>query len=260
MKAIRSLRLGLPLAVLLTYFFLYIPIVILVVFSFNTGRFPDKWQGFTLQWYHELFQSPHIWEAFHNSLIISVAATFLSVLMSVMLIYYHGKTGLLHKWIVLFYGNLVIPEVVLAVGLLSFFAFFSVPLGISSLIIAHTVLGLGYATPLIYAQYKSLDYRLIEASLDLGASSTQTFFKIILPLLLPSLIASALLVFIISFDDFILSFFCAGSSAQTLSLYIFTTIRSGVSPVINALATLLLLFSSLLVFIFCSLKVKSKIF
>ncbi|MDF2577495.1 MAG: potI [Chlamydiales bacterium] len=251
---------ALPLFVFLTYLFLYLPIVVLVVFSFNQAPFPDAWKGFSWMWYKELMVSPHIWSAFENSLIVSVTATFLSLLMGVFLVYYHVKTGHLTKLLFLFYGNLVIPEVVLAVGLLILLSFCSIPLGIPTLIIAHTVLGLGFAVPIIYAQYKDLDYRLMEASLDLGANSTQTFFKIILPLLTPSIIASGLLIFIISFDDFLLSFFCAGSSSQTLSLYLFTTLRAGVSPVVNALATVLLIFSSLLVFVFCSLRVKSRIF
>ena len=116
------------------------------------------------------------------------------------------------------------------------------------------MLGLGYVVPLLYTRFRELDYRLIEASLDLGASPLQTFFKITLPLLKPSLVAACLLIFIISFDDFILAYFCAGSSSQTLSLYIMSMLRTGISPVVNALSAVLLLLSTLLAFIFFSLK------
>lgn len=249
-------RITLPFIVSCVYIFLYIPVLVLAIYSFNAGLFPDVWQGFSLKWYKELFQSEHIWDALLNSLYVSLSATTLSVLMALGLVYYHIKTNILSKALALFYGNIVIPEIVLAVGLLSALSFFSIPMGLPTLIVAHTVLGLGYSVPLIYNQYKGLDRRLIEASLDLGASQKQTFFKVILPLLVPAIIASGLLIFIISFDDFILSFFCAGSSAQTLPLYIFTSIRSGVSPVVNALATILLLFSGLLVFLYCSVKAK----
>jgi spermidine/putrescine transport system permease protein len=128
------------------------------------------------------------------------------------------------------------------------------------LILAHSVLGLGFVIPIVYARFLELDYRMTEASLVLGATPFQTFFKVTLPLLRPSLIATGLLVFIISFDDFILSYFCAGSSSQTLSLYILSMLRSGISPIVNALSAVLLLLSSLLVFFFFSLKTRSRIF
>jgi ABC-type spermidine/putrescine transport system permease subunit II len=121
-------------------------------------------------------------------------------------------------------------------------------------------LGLGFVVPLVYARFLELDPTLTEASLALGATPIQTFFKVTLPLLTPSLIATSLLVFIISFDDFILSYFCAGSSSQTLSLYILSMLRSGVSPVVNALSAVLLFLSSLLVFVFFSLKTRVRIF
>lgn len=243
-----------------TYLFLYVPIVVLLVFSFNTEAFPSSWKGFTLKWYHELFHSTQLWQAFSNSLLVALSATFISVLAGVCLIFYAAQGGRIGKFLYLYYGNLVIPETVLAVSLLGFFSLASIPLGLTTLVLAHTVLGLGFVIPIIYARFLELDYRMTEASLVLGATPIQTFFKVTLPLLRPSLIATALLVFIISFDDFILSYFCAGSSAQTLSLYILSMLRSEVSPVVNALSALLLFLSSLLVMIFFSLKTRTRIF
>lgn len=258
MKKINSL--GLPLFVTAVYLFLYIPIAILVIFSFNSAAFPSPWVSFSLQWYRELFSIWEIWQAFFNSLFIALTATILSLTMGMALIYYSVMNREFKKLLLLFYANTIIPEVVLAVGLLTLFSIFSVPLGFVSLIIAHTVLALGYVIPLIYTRYDDLDKRVVEASYDLGATKTQTFFKITVPLLMPALTGAGLLVFILSFDDFILSFFCAGSEAQTLSLYIYSMIRTGVSPVVNALSTLLLALSSFLVLIFCSLNVRSKLF
>jgi spermidine/putrescine transport system permease protein len=243
-----------------TYLFLYVPIVVLLVFSFNTEPFPSHWKGFTFHWYKELFHSVHLWQAFWNSLIVALFSTSISLAIGVLLIFYAAQGGRIHKFLVLFYGNLVIPETVLAVSLLGFFTLVAIPLGLTTLILAHTVLGLGFVVPIVYARFVELDRRLKEASLVLGATPTQTFFKVTLPQLVPSLIATALLVFIISFDDFILSYFCAGSSAQTLSLYILSMIRSGVSPVVNALSAVLLVLSSILVFIFFSLKTRTKLF
>ncbi len=256
----RTAHTGFMLFIALVYAFLYIPIAILVIFSFNNALFPAPWQGFTLRWYYELFSSSAIWHACYNSFIVSCSATVLSLLMCIGLIYYRSTGGRIEWFLSLFFGSVIIPELVLAVGLLSFLSYLAVPLGITTLIVAHTVLALGYVIPIVYTRFLSLDIRLVEASLDLGATPGQTFIMVTLPLLRPALSAAGLLVFILSFDDFVLSFFCAGSEAQTLSIYIYSMIRSGVSPIVNALSTLLLGASSLLVVIFCSLNARTKIF
>lgn len=241
--------------VFLAYLFLYLPIIILVVFSFNDSLLPFVWKGFTLKWYAHLFDAPEVWHALKNSLIVAMSAVALSLVMGVCLVFYSARSSLA-RFLILFYGTLAIPEIVLAASLLTLFLFAYVPLGITTLIAVHTLLGLGYVVPMVSARFEELDYRLTEASMDLGATRTQTFFLIILPLLWPALVASALLVFIISFDDFLLSFFCAGATVQTLPIYIFAMIRSGATPMINALSTLLLVLSSILVLIISSLKIK----
>ena len=131
--------------------------------------------------------------------------------------------------------------------------------GLHTLIVGHTLLGLGYTIPILYNSFSAFDPCLIEASLDMGATNRQTFFKIVLPIIFPSLLASGLLVFILSFEDFLIAFFCSGTDAQTISLYIFAMLRTGVSPEINALAMFMILMSTILVTAFCSLKVKERI-
>lgn len=244
----------------LTYLFLYAPVAVLVTYSFNSKSFPAPWASFTMHWYSELFKSSELWSALSNSLIIAIASTLISLAMGVMLIFYRSSGGRVGKFLSLYYGNLIIPETVLAVGLIGYFTMLSVPLGMPTLIAAHTVLGLGFVIPVLYTRYLSIDTRLTEASLDLGASPLQTFFKVILPLLRPSMIATGLLVFIISFDDFILSYFCAGSSVTTLSLYLLALIRTGLTPVVNALSTILILLSCGLVALFFSPKIRTRIF
>ncbi len=244
--------------VIATYLFLYVPLVVLLVFSFNTEGFPSPWKGFTLKWYHELFQATHLWASFLNSLIVAICSTAISLTMGTFLIFYTAQGGRISKFLVYYYGNLVIPETVLAVGLLGFFTLVSIPLGLITLVLAHTVLGLGFVIPIIYARFLELDYRMTEASLVLGATPVQTFFKVTLPLMRPSLIVTGLLVFIISFDDFILSYFCAGSTSQTLSLFILSMLRSGISPIVNALSAVLLLFSSILVLLFFTFSQKTR--
>ena len=248
------------LCIALVYLFLYVPLVILLVFSFNTASFPSPWQGFTWDWYVELFQTQHLWQAFLNSLIVAFSATLLSLLMGIFLIFYYSHGGRIRSFLTLFYGNLIIPETVLAISLLGFFTIIKVSLGLGTLIIAHTVLGLGFVIPIVYARFLELDDRMTEASLVLGATPIQTFLRVILPLLRPSLIATGLLVFILSFDDFILSYFCAGSNSQPLSFYILSMLRSGISPIVNALSAILLTLSSFLVFLFFSIKSRTKIF
>lgn len=247
-----------PLSALCIYAFLYLPIIALVIFSFNANEFSFGWSGFTTQWYVDLFSSSEIWIALENSLIVASSAVFLSLFMSITIVFY-SRQGLRWAVPVLFTSNLAIPEIVLAIGMLSVFSFLGVPIGLPTLIAGHTIIGLGYTVPLIYDRFTELDKRYTEASLDLGATLTQTLRRVIVPMMLPAIVASALLVFVVSFDDFVLAFFCGGASAQTLPLFIFSMIRTGASPMVSALSVLLLFFSSLLVVISLSLSVKKMV-
>lgn len=257
-KVLRS-NIFLSSSVIFTYLFLYIPIFILVVFSFNNATFPSPWVGFTWRWYQEFLQNEELWQALSNSFIVAISSTILSCLFGLGAIYYTAQNSRIDRLFFSFYGSVIVPEIILAVALLTVFSFLQIPLGIPTLIVAHTMLGLGYVIPILYTSFSEINKDLLEASEDLGASSSQTFIRVILPLLIPSLCAAALLVFIISFDDFLFAFFCAGSSVTTLSLYIFGMLRSGISPMVNALSTVLLLLSSLLVLIFCWLNTRTNI-
>jgi spermidine/putrescine transport system permease protein len=237
------------------YLFLYIPIVILVIFSFNKSDLPFTWEGFSLRWYHELWQSTDIWNALINSFIVAISSVILSLVLGLLFVFYSVHT-FLHRFFLMFYASLAIPEIVLAVGMLSLFSLFSIPLSLTTLIAGHTLIGLGFVIPILQSRYDDLDKKYMEAALDLGASQGQVLRRIMIPLLWPAIIAAALLVFILSLDDFLISFFVSGGATQTLPIYIFVMIRSGATPVVNALSTLLLVVSSLLVLIFSSLKIK----
>lgn len=233
----------LQLFVLCVYLFLYVPIFILIAFSFNTGVYSIDWMGFSGKWYLAVFNSPEAGSALLNSLTVALFAVALSVTLGSLYVFYGpfaGLSSLSH----LFYLSLAIPEIVLAAGLLSMFVLIGIPCGLVTLIAAHTILGLGYVIPLVNARLQELDAHLLEASYDLGATKFQTFRYIVLPFLSPSLLASALLVFILSLDDFILSFFCSGPSTQTLPVYLFALIRAGASPMVNVISTLMLLVSA----------------
>lgn len=242
-----------------TFAFLYLPLLVLCIFSFNVESFPSPWKSFSWKWYEELLQTPFLWEAFANSLYIATCSTAVSLLMGIGLVFYVSQGGRITQYLPLYYGNVVIPETVLAVSLLGFFTLISIPLGLTTLILAHSILGVGFVIPIVYARYQEMDIRLTEASLVLGATPKQTFFKITLPLLKPSLLATGLLVFIVSFDDFILAYFCAGSTSQTLSLYIMSMLRTGISPVVNALSVFLIALSCLFALLFFSIKSRARI-
>jgi spermidine/putrescine transport system permease protein len=247
-----------PIIVCLAYLFLYLPILVLVVFSFNDASFSISWAGFSLRWYKKILYTPEVLDALETSLIVALVTTFLSVLIGTCFV-------VASKWLRstiipnLFYSNILLPEIVLAIGILSIFAFFHIPLGYGSLIAGHTLLGLGFVIPIVRARFTELDPVLTEASLDLGATYFQTFRKVIIPLLMPSLVASALLVFTLSMDDFLISLFCSGPTVQTLSVYVYSMIRTGVDPMINAISTCFLVISSLLVLLLCSLKVIDQV-
>lgn len=247
---------ALPWYVAAVYLFLYIPIFVVIMFSCNDAYYPYEWHGFTWRWYQELWYSVEIWDALINSLIVACSAVTLSLTMGVLVVWYGSQT-ILARCLGMFYATLAAPEIVLAVGLLLLFTVVHVDLGFVSLIAAHTLLGLGYVVPMIYVFYQGFNKSLIEASLDLGATRHQTLYKIFLPMLLPTLLGAGLLVFIVSLDDFLISFFCSGATAQTLPMYIFSLIRSGATPVVNALSTVMLLLSSVFVIGFSLLHVRS---
>lgn len=247
-----------PVIVCLAYLFLYLPIFVLVLFSFNDASISVSWVGFSLQWYKKLINSPEILSALQTSLIVAFVTTFLSVLIGTLFVvatrWWRGS------FIAnIFYSNILLPEIILAIGILSIFTFLRIPLGYGSLIAGHTLLGLGFVIPIVKARFAELDPVLTEASLDLGATYFQTFRKVIIPLLMPSLIASGLLVFTLSMDDFLISLFCSGPTVQTLSVYVYSMIRTGIDPMINAISSCFLIISSLLVLILCSLKVVDQV-
>ena len=248
-------NLFLPLATVVTYLFLYIPIIVLVIFSFNNNEFAYDWRGFTTQWYTDLFASAEIWDAVQNSLIVAFSSVFLSLLMGMLLIFYSEKKYL-DRLLIFFSSSVAVPEIVLAVGLLSVFSLLNFQLGFTSLIAGHALIGLGYVIPVLQARFLELEHRFTEASLDLGASQGQTLRKVILPLMAPALIGAGLLVFILSLDDFIIAFFCGGAAVQTLPMYIFAALRFGVAPEVSALSTVLLVVSSVAVFILSALQIR----
>ena len=247
-----------PILVSLVYLFLYLPILVMVLFSFNNSSITRKWEGFSLQWYKQLLDTPDMINALQVSLIVACCTTILSLIIGTCFVVAHKwwKSDFLFN---LFYANILLPDIVLAIGILSIFTFVRIPLGYGSLIVGHTLIGLGFVIPIVKARFTELDPFLTEASLDLGATYYQTFTRVIIPLLMPSLIASGLLVFTLSLDDFLIAFFCSGPQVQTLSVYVYSMVKTGVNPIINAMSAVLLALSGLLVFILSSLNVIDQV-
>ena len=247
-----------PLFVILAYLFLYLPIFILILFSFNDSSVSIEWTGFSIKWYQKLFSSPEIWQALGVSLIVALSATFLSLILGTLFVI-SGRWLNIDILSNLFNSGIILPEIILAISVLSIFSYLKIPLGFSSLIVGHTIIGLGFVVPIVRSRFKELDPELTEASLDLGAGYIQTFLRVIFPLLTPAFVASGLLVFTLSLDDFLISFFCSSPTVQTLSVYVYSMIKTWVDPTINALSTLLLFISSILVLLLSYFKVVDKV-
>lgn len=247
-----------PLFVSAVYLFLYLPIVVLVIFSFNDGGFVGGWQGFSLRWYHEMGASHEILAALRASLIVAVSSTLLSLVCGTGAVL-ATKWLRLGRWLSIFYANVLVPDIVLGIGLLCLFSVIGLPLGYKSLIVGHTVVGLGFVIPIVGSRFHQIDPILTEASLDLGATQWQTMKRVVLPLLTPGLMASGLLVFTLSLDDFVISFFCSGTHIETLSVYVFNQMKNTIDPRINALSTCMLLISSACVVCLAYLNVLDQV-
>ncbi|MBU8879280.1 ABC transporter permease subunit [Bacillus sp. FJAT-29790] len=224
------------------YSFLYVPIVILVVYSFNDSKLNAVWKGFTFEWYAKLWTNSSILQATKISLTVglisTVIATMLGTLVAVGMYRYRfrGK-GIIDAML---YVPLVMSEIVMGIALLAFFSMVEIPLGMGTLLIAHITFSIPFVVVVVNARLKGFDQSIEEASRDLGASEWQTFRLITLPILGPAIAASAMLAFTVSIDDVIVSFFVAGPASTTLPLQIFSMVRHGVTPEINALSTLML--------------------
>ncbi len=228
--------------------FLYLPIIVLIALSFNKSKFASVWTGFSFQWYSVLLHDSAILEAIRSTLTIALVATLISVVFGTLLAFgleRHTRSAALDSSV---YLPLLIPDAVTGIGLLSFFSAVALPLGSTTVVIAHSVWGIAFATAIVRTRVRGLDRSLEEASLDLGVSELRTFVRITLPLITPGIIAAALVVFTLSIDEFIIAFFTAGQTT-TFPIKIYSMIRFGVTPEINAVATLMLAASLILLLI-----------
>jgi spermidine/putrescine transport system permease protein len=224
------------------YAFLYIPLVVVVIFSFNDSKLNAEWVGFTLDWYRKLMSNTEMLKAAVNSLIIAFSAAGLSTVLGTMAgIAMHRYRSRLLPFLTL--TPVAMPEILLGVSLLIFFisTFGEESLSLLTVIVAHTTFCIGFVAIIVRARLSGMDESIFEAARDLGATPWQSFRLVTLPLIMPGVIAGALMAFTLSIDDFVITFFTAGAGVPTLPLTIYTMIKIAVTPEVNALSTLLML-------------------
>lgn len=236
------------LVAILGYLFLYAPLAIVVAYSFNDSRLNAQWVGFTLDWYRKLFHNEEMLGAAWNSLLIGLTASAVSTVLGTMAGYamYRFRLRLLPILVV---APIAIPEILTGVSLLIFFVAIDLTLGLVSIILAHIAFCVGFVAIVVRARLAGMDDSLVEAARDLGATPLQAFRLITLPLIMPGVIAGALMAFTLSIDDFVITYFTAGAGALTLPLEIYTMVKISVTPEVNAVSTLLMLLTLALIVI-----------
>ncbi|MFQ3626751.1 MAG: ABC transporter permease, partial [Cyanobacteriota bacterium] len=227
-----------------------IPVLVLAFFSFNASPFSAGWSGFSLQWYQRMFSDTRILSALMDSLSVALLAVgiaaVLGTLMAVGLARYTFPGKQLYQGIS--YLPLIIPDIAIAVATLVFLASLAIPLSLWTVVAAHIVFCLAYIAVVVSTRLTGMNPHLEEAALDLGATPFQAFIKVLLPQLMPAIISGCLLAFVLSMDDLLISSFTAGGGTTTLPMEIFSRVRTGVKPDINALSVVLILASGMLAF------------
>ena len=235
----------------LIFFLMYLPIAVVIVFSFNESKLPVKFTGFTLKWYQELFHDRAMLEALVNSLILGVLSCLVSAVIGTLgavgLSRIHWKSKGALEYISIL--PLMIPEIILGMVLMAFFYMLNLPFGMLTLLIGHTVFCVSYMLMEVKARLAGMDPALEEAARDLGAGPFRAFRDITLPLIMPAVISGSLLAFAMSMDDVVITSFIAGPESTTLPMLIFSSIRRGLSPEINALASIIIFVASIGTFI-----------
>jgi spermidine/putrescine transport system permease protein len=239
---------GITLAV---YAFLHLPLLVLVAFSFNNSKFSASWVGFTLDWYYRLLERPDIMRGLKASLIVGGVSTVISAVLGTLVALalarhrFRGRTALEG----FLYVPIVTPEIVVGISLLILFALVKIPLGLTTIIIAHVAFCLSFVVIVVLARLEGMDQNLEEAAMILGADEVTTFWKVTVPQLWPGILAGALLAFTMSFDDFVITSFVSGSGSSTLPIVVYGMVRRNIEPSINAISTIILLVTTALIYL-----------
>jgi spermidine/putrescine transport system permease protein len=233
------------------YAFLHLPILVLVAFSFNDSKFSASWMGFTLDWYARLLQRPDILRGLQASLIVGIVSTVISAALGTLVALglarhrFRGRMALEG----FLYVPIVTPEIVVGISLLILFALVKIPLGLTTIIIAHVAFSLSFVVIVVLARLQGMDQHLEEAAMILGADEITTFWKVTMPQLWPGILAGALLAFTMSFDDFVITSFVSGSGSSTLPIVVYGMVRRNIEPSINAISTIILVVTTALIYL-----------
>lgn len=227
------------------FFLIYMPVAVVIIFSFNESKLPVRFTGFSLKWYQELLGDSAMIEALGNSLILGVASCLVSAVIGTLgavgLSRIHWKTKGVLEYISIL--PLMIPEIILGMVLMAFFYLLNIPFGMLTLLLGHTVFCVPYILMEVKARLAGMDPSLEEAARDLGAGNFRAFWDITLPLIMPAVVSGSLLAFAMSMDDVVISIFVNGPRISTLPVKVYTQLKTGVTPEINALCTLMLVFT-----------------
>jgi spermidine/putrescine transport system permease protein len=248
------MRMGLPrwliALVAAVYLFLHLPILVLVAFSFNASKFSVDWTGFSLEWYRRLLERDDILHGLRASLIVGVAATVISTLLGTLIALGLARHKFRGRRVLeaLLYVPIVTPEIVTGISLLILYVLIGFPLGLATITIAHVAFCISFVVVVVLARIEGMDESLEEASMMLGADEITTFWKVTVPQLWPGILSGALLAFTMSFDDFLITSFVAGPGSSTLPLVVYSMVRRNIEPTINAISTLILVGTTVLIY------------
>jgi len=225
----------------IVFLFLYAPIIVLIVFSFNKSKSRGQWGGFTFDWYIDLFKDRQIREALYFTIIIAVISTVVSTIVGTIAALGISNMSRLGRTIVLNINNLPVlnPDIVTGVALMTLFISLRIELGFVTMLISHIVFSIPYVILSVLPKIRQMNKHTAEAALDLGATPAYAMRKVIIPEIMPGIISGAMIAFTLSIDDFVISFFTAGTSATNLSILIYSMAKRGIKPTINALSTLM---------------------
>lgn len=237
--------------VFLMFLFLYLPIIVLIVYSFNDSKLQAGWSGFTLRWYMELFQDTEILRAFYITILIAVLSSTISTIIGTFAaIGIHGIKGFNRKIILnLNYIPVLNPDIVTAVSLMALFRFFKIEFGFITMLLSHIAFSIPYVILSVLPKLKQMNTNLAEAAMDLGATPFYALRKVIIPEIFPGIVTGMLLAFTLSIDDFVISFFNTGQGVSNLGITIYSMTRKGINPIVNALSTLMFIVLLLLLLV-----------
>lgn len=241
--------------------FLYLPILVLVVFSFNDTKLNILFEGFTLEWYSVLLENRTLLESLKNTLIVAGLSTLISTIIGTISAYGLSRYNFRGKSLInsLLYIPIVMPDIVIGISLLAIYTLMRFKLGMFTLILSHITFSIPYVLVSVRSALEGMNPYLEEASSDLGANSIETFFRVTLPSIMPGILSGALLVFTLSMDDVVISYFTTGPDAVTLPQYIYSMIKSGITPDVNALFSIMLLVTLIGVTIYSYILFKKRV-